>query len=166
MAWFTPCGATKINGVAIGVQAMNVDGKKLAINGINVDAGMGGVVATFYGLFSSFPFKKKTNLEFLTSDSAATSIKGISISMGGELAVSITGINIAGGTTGSYQLKGISITGIYTKTVSFDGICISGIHNIANKGVGIQIGLFNYCKNLKGIQIGLWNKSGNRDYHL
>ena len=86
--------------------------------------------------------------------------------MGGELAVSITGINIAGGTTGSYQLKGISITGIYTKTVSFDGICISGIHNIANKGVGIQIGPFNYCKNLKGIQIGLWNKSGNRDYHL
>jgi hypothetical protein len=120
------------------------------------------MIITSYAIFYSFPFKKGMYEDFSSNDTTGTSIKGISVSMGGEIDLSITGINISGGITGGNSLKGISVTGIYTKTYSFYGICISGLHNVAMKGVGLQIGLFNYCKDLKGLQFGLWNKSGKR----
>jgi hypothetical protein len=161
--WFTPNGVNKINGLAVGLQAINIDKGALSINGINTSAGIGGMVITPYAIFYSFPFRKGIYSDFSKDDdSTGTTIKGLSISMGGEIDLTVTGINISGGVTGGNSLKGISITGIYTKTRSFTGICISGLHNISLNGAGIQIGLFNYCENLKGLQIGLWNKTSRR----
>jgi hypothetical protein len=160
--WFTPNGVNKINGLAVGIQALNVEDEMLVINGLNADGGMGGMLALPYLLGNTLAPKKNKIKDFLVVDTAKTFINGLSISAGGEFVISVNGVNIAGGITSAADLNGLSVTGIYTKCNSFKGVCITGVKNIAKKGAGLQIGLFNYCKNLKGLQIGLWNKSGKR----
>ena len=170
--WFIPNAVNRVNGLAVDVQAMNVNSDSLEINGINASAGM----LTFFmlpylidwQLTGNNARRKETQGKLdLNPDSSAalsgiTVIRGLSLSFGGEIGVSVHGINIAGGITAGRNLYGLSVTGYFTKVVSFKGICISGVQNIAEKGTGLQIGLFNKCKNLKGLQIGLWNKSGKR----
>ncbi len=160
--WFTPNAAHKINGLAVGLQALNWTDKKLSINGINASAGLLNVLFAPYVLTYSLSSYKHIDTVFLQIDTAFTTIKGISLSLGGEFNVSVHGINIAGLATGAEKLNGISITGYFSKCNVFNGVSIAGVHNIARKGRGLQIGLFNRCKDFKGIQIGLWNRSGTR----
>lgn len=161
--WHTPCGASRINGLAIGFQAFRFGQGTLTIKGVNADLGMAGAFATPYFVASNF-FSKKKRDEFalVKPDSALTIIYGLSISYGGEGDVEIHGVSIAGGVTIASRLYGLSLTGVYCRSYEFRGVCIAGLNNIALKGKGLQIGLFNSCKELKGLQIGLWNKSGKR----
>jgi hypothetical protein len=161
IAWFTPCGATKINGLAAGLQVMQVDHKNLTINGVNADIGLVAYMAVPDFLFSPILSRKK--IEKLQGfDTTSIRINGLSLSFGGEGIATVNGVNLAGGITLGGSLNGISISGVFSKCNVFRGICISGMNNVAVKGVGIQVGLFNYCKDLKGLQIGLWNKCGKR----
>lgn len=160
--WFTPNGVNQINGVAVGMQTINVNSDSLTINGLNADLGFLGMMALPYVIDYELSSRKKKIQGFLEIDTASTIINGLSASMGGEFGVTVNGINLTFGFTSAADLNGISVTGIFTRCKSFKGICISGLHNIAKKGVGIQIGIFNTCTKLKGIQLGLWNKSGKR----
>jgi hypothetical protein len=160
--WFTPNEVNKINGVAIGLQAMNVNGENLSINGLNADIALASVMCLPYIADFYLKPKEKRPADFMLCDTADLLINGISISMAGELGITVNGLNIAGGITGAVSLNGISITGLVTRCNSFKGLTISGIHNYALHGIGLQVGVFNYCKNLKGLQIGLWNKNGKR----
>ena len=160
--WFTPNEAKTINGLAVGFQAMNINSDSLTINGLNAGIGLASMMVVPYVII--WELKKKKNKSPLLGeiDTALTIIKGVSISMGGEINVSIHGVNIAGGVTFADALNGLSLTGVFTRCNVFRGVSIAGLHNIAIKGRGLQIGLFNNCKDLKGIQLGLWNKSGKR----
>ncbi|HEV7781378.1 MAG TPA: hypothetical protein VGO58_08930 [Chitinophagaceae bacterium] len=161
--WHTPCGASRINGLAIGFQAARFGLGTLTIRGVNADLGMVAAFGTPYIVASSFFSKKKRErFLFVHPDSASTIIYGVSISYGGEAGVEMHGINIAGGITIASKLYGLSLTGIYSQSYEFRGVCIGGLNNNAIKGTGLQIGLFNSCKQLKGVQVGLWNKSGKR----
>jgi hypothetical protein len=164
--WFTPNGINKINGLAVGFQALNVGDEIMIINGLNADVGMGGILGLPYLLANATKFKKNKIKDFLLVDTAKTIINGLSISLGGEFVVSVNGINITGGITSAANLNGLSLSGIYTKCNTFKGVCFAGLNNIATKGIGLQIGLFNNCKDLKGFQFGLWNKSGKRGLPL
>jgi hypothetical protein len=166
IAWHTPCGAARINGLAIGFQAARFGEGTLTIKGVNADLGMGAAFATPYFVVSNFLSKKKRDHITIHHDSATTIIYGLSISYGGEAGVELHGVNIAGGTTLASKLYGLSITGVYTKSYEFRGVCIAGLTNYAMKGKGLQIGLINSCRQLKGVQIGLWNKSGKRGLPL
>lgn len=161
--WHTPCGAAKINGLAVGIQAARFGIGTLTIKGVNADLGMFTLYGVPYVVASNFfSKKKKAELFTLNKDSAITYIHGLSMSFGGEADVEIRGVSIAGGITIATRLFGFSITGVYSRCDEFRGIVISGLNNIAQSGKGLQIGLFNYCRDLKGIQLGVWNKSGKR----
>lgn len=97
--WFTPNEAKKINGLALGFQAMNLQSDSLTINGLNAGIGLASIMIVPYVI--TWELKKKKNKFPLLgdTDTASTIIKGVSISMGGELNVSIHGLNIAGGVT-------------------------------------------------------------------
>lgn len=166
IAWFTPSGATKINGLSVGIQAFNVNNAHLKINGVNADLGMLSMMALPYLLDYYFTIPRKRTPEFMDYDTTELIVNGISLSMGGELGVSINGLNVAGLVTGGYQLNGISITGGFTRVRNFRGITISGLVNHAKSGIGLQLALFNQCEKLKGLQVGLWNKSGKRSLPL
>lgn len=160
--WVHPTSANKINGVAFGGQALNLNDQPLTINGLNADLGVVAFVAMGYVLDA---YLHPRNRKFHPNDSIetpATVINGCSISFGGEIAVSVNGVNLAGISTMASEMKGVSITGGFSFCGSFKGLLVGGITNDAINGTGLQIGLFNRCKKLKGLQIGLWNKSGKR----
>lgn len=172
-AWFTPNDANRINGLAVGFQALNVHNEGLEINGVNAGIGFVGFFAIPYCLdWSLSGSAKRRAMNFLNPDSAnlalqeQTVIRGLSMSMGGEMAVTVKGLNLSGGITLGKELVGVSVTGYFTCVQSFTGICFSGVHNVSTKGTGLQIGLFNRCDKLKGLQIGLWNRSGKRSLPL
>ncbi len=161
--WHTPCGAAQIHGLALGFQAARFGEGTLTIRGVNADLGMFAAYGTPYFIVSNFfSKKKKAKLFNMKKDSAYTVIHGLSVSYGGEADVEVRGVNIAGGTTVATKLYGLSLTGVYSRCYEFRGVMIGGLNNIAQEGRGLQIGLFNYCKDLKGLQIGLWNKNGKR----
>jgi hypothetical protein len=160
--WHTPCGASGINGLAVGFQATRCGEGMLTIKGVNADLGIAAAYATPYFVASNFFSKKKKQQLVVHPDSASTIIYGLSVSYGGEASVAIHGVNIAGGITLASKLYGFSLTGVYSNTYEFRGVCIAGLTNKAIKGKGLQVGLFNSCTQLKGLQIGLWNKSGKR----
>jgi hypothetical protein len=160
--WFTPNGANQINGIAVGIQALNVKGEQLVINGLNADAGLLSCYALGYVVHDLLSPAEKRTEKFMEFDTASTIINGLSMSMGGEVEATINGINLAYLITGAVSLNGLSVTGLFSRCKNFRGIVLSGIHNKAKKGIGLQIALFNKCEKLHGLQIGLWNKSGKR----
>lgn len=164
IVWFTPSGASKINGLAVGFQAVNLEDDTLMINGVNASFGIVSVFMLPYALSTGLFAAQNRKTEFYPDqdDTARILIRGLNISLGGEMGIEMQGVNFAGGITIATKIYGFSLTGIYTRCYEFRGIMLSGLNNIAMKGHGLQIGLVNYCKNLKGIQIGLWNKSGKR----
>lgn len=168
IAWFTPNGVSRINGLAVGIQAVSFSNKnKLEINGINADLGMLSMFGLPYLIDDALRSKaKKRPGLFVMDEPADTKVNGISISLGGEIAATINGVNVAGLLTGAVNLNGISVTGLFSRCNNFRGINVAALQNVAAKGVGLQIGLFNNCKDLKGLQIGLWNKSGKRGLPL
>lgn len=161
--WHTPCGASQINGLALGIQALRFGEGSLTIKGVNADVGLGAAYATLF-IFgaSTLPKEQRQKIASVQRDSASTIIYGLSLSYGGELGIELHGVNFAGGTTLATKLYGVSLSGVYSKTYEFRGICIAGLSNYSVEGKGIQVGIFNTCKKLKGLQIGLWNKSGKR----
>jgi hypothetical protein len=164
--WFTPNEANRINGIAVGIQALNVKGEQLFINGLNADAALISCFALPYVVHDLITARKNRKENFMEFDTASTIVNGLSISMGGEVCATINGINLAGIVTGAVSLNGLSVTGLFSRCKNFRGIVLSGIHNKAKKGFGLQIALFNNCEKLKGLQIGLWNKSGKRGLPL
>lgn len=160
--WFLPNEANRINGLAAGFQAMNVNDDSLTINGMSADLGLATVMALPYIVDWELKSRTKKQAGFMEMDTAFVIVNGLSASMFGELGITVNGVNLTFGITGAAQLNGLSVSGFFTKSSSFKGVCISGLHNVSKKGRGIQIAIFNTCKDLKGIQIGLWNKSGKR----
>ena len=133
--WHTPCGAAKINGLAIGFQAFRFGEGTLTIKGVNCDLGLPAAFGTPYFVASNFfSKKKKAELFRMNKDSATTVIHGLSVSYGGEAGVEIRGTNIAGGITIATRLYGFSITGVYSRCDEFRGIVIAGLNNIAQSG--------------------------------
>ena len=163
LIWHTPCGASQIKGIALGIQATRFGQGTLTIKGVNADIGLGAAYGTLFVLGAGIlPKEQRQKIAPVHRDSAATIIYGLSLSYGGELDMEMHGVNVAGGMTLGTKLYGVSLTGIYSKTFEFRGVCIGGLINYSVEGRGIQIGLFNTCKKLRGLQIGLWNKNGKR----
>ncbi len=165
--WFLPFNANKVNGISLGVHTGNINGKKIQINGININADMGSMFIT---MFSAFHFFDAANVRVL-SDTLSTdgkiSINGLGISGGGIMyGKKLNGLFVNGGICESNNANGIFITGGLNYFQSVKGISIGGIRNTAVKCTGLQIGFINSCKYLKGLQIGLWNVNSKRKMPL
>lgn len=59
-------------------------------------------------------------------------------------------------------INGVSISPLYNIHHTSNGFVISPIANISQKCRGVQIALYNSCKDVKGIQIGFWNENQKR----
>lgn len=164
IAWALPTRANQINGLAVGIHTGQLYGRKLTINGLNINAD---VPAVFVSMMSSVMMLMKIPLASI-SDSAdtdwyITTINGLSISMGGLMrGRNLNGIMLNGGMCSAMNARGIFVSGGYNIFTDFKGISIAGLRNVAAKGRGLQIGLLNTCKHFKGLQIGLWNVNSKR----
>ncbi|MBN9381216.1 MAG: hypothetical protein J0H74_10635 [Chitinophagaceae bacterium] len=162
--WFTPSGANKIKGVNVGLQTMHINGKPLAINGVNLNADILSMILTIYSLFSIPSTSSLINMpDTVDRSHMQDTVTGLSLSGGGLAGdVLVKGVSINGLTCLVTEAKGLTITGIQNGADAFKGLEISGLRNRAIHGKGVQIGLLNICKHLKGIQLGLWNVNSKR----
>ncbi len=164
-AWFTPSNATEINGLNVGLQTSMDDGDSLAINGVNLNVDG---LSAFIGMFALVHLFTNINVvnmpDTLDKSNVNTSVTGLSISLGGLLGngMQVKGVSINGAISAANEMTGLHITGTQNRTDEFKGVVITGITNRAIKGRGVQIGLFNVCKDLKGVQLGLWNVNSKR----
>lgn len=165
--WFLPFNANEVNGISLGVHTGNINGKKIKVNGLNINADMGSMFIT---MFSTLHFFDAANVKVLSDTLAADgkiSINGFGISAGGIMyGKRLNGLFVNGGICESNIAKGIFITGGLNYFQSMKGISIGGIRNTAVKCTGLQIGLINSCKYLKGLQLGLWNVNNKRKMPL
>jgi hypothetical protein len=178
--WTTPVKKnTTVNGIGIGlIQAVPWMGADLLkINGLNLDVSLFGGFGVFYALVGSAfaPFSKNKKTESggedistikIYTDTAsefATEIRGVSISLGGAWRdTKINGISLNGGVSFADEINGFEITTVMNLHYEFKGIMIAGLRNKVTKGKGLQLGLFNNCKEGRIFQIGLLNRIGNR----
>jgi hypothetical protein len=162
-AWFTPSNATRINGLAIGLQTMPLDKDSLAIRGVNINAD---VLSFFIACFLLVRIGEANSLKDLpdTVSKAMTSeMTGLSLSAGGLVGdIRVRGVSINGAVLAVTKANGLHITGSQNLSNEFNGVMITGLRNTAIKGRGLQIGLWNICKDLKGMQVGLWNVNSKR----
>jgi hypothetical protein len=165
IAWYTPTKATEINGLTMGLQTTFDDENPLAINGVNLNADG---LSAFIGMFAMVYIFTNTDLDkmpdTLNKSNVNSSLNGLSISAGGLLnsSMRVRGVSINGVVSSANEMVGLHITGTQNITEAFKGVVITGITNRTLKGRGLQIALFNVCKDLKGVQLGLWNVNSKR----
>ena len=177
--WFTPTRANEINGLAIGTipssAAYNND--SLQIKGIHVELNPIMLMVVPYVVIGSFksPFisedtaKDGSSLYYYPDSiiQLKNTISGLNLSfLGSGEMIYYNGITISSLATMGRSLKGISITFGQNNFYEFYGLMIAGLSNGSYKGAGLQIGLFNRCKECKGVQIGLLNRMGKRTLPL
>lgn len=181
--WVTPVTKnTTINGIAMGLMAIPMrKAEILIINGLNIEASpfsvLGGVMFLMGSILSPFDTSSKgttrVNVEEIRDffpfyvDSIFTNkpksaINGLSISTGLSGIDKLSGVAVNGITSSPYQMNGVEITGLINFHYSFKGFIVAGFRNKTTFGEGLQIGLFNSCREGKVVQIGLLNRIGKR----
>ena len=170
--WFTPSGASKIYGLAIGIMADSEFTDHQEIYGINCEVGPWGAFAfIFVPLTTMFaPFSSETDpSQFLWSGNAYLEyekpeifIRGLNLSLGGHGGPrQITGISLNGVFTSTIISGGFSAALLMNVTYSFNGVMLS-FRNKATTGKGLMFGILNNCGDCTGVQIGFVNRMGRR----
>ncbi|MET0393217.1 MAG: hypothetical protein ABW019_08755 [Chitinophagaceae bacterium] len=165
--WFTPSNASEITGLNIGLVTMPGGGDSLLIRGLNVNAD---ILSMFVGVLSLVTIASDNALinfpDPVDKSSRLTRVHGVSLSFGGLGVDQFRGISLNGFIYMVTETKGLVITGFQNIAADFSGVLISPLRNKSVTGKGLQIGLFNICKNLKGVQVGLWNVNSKRKLPL
>jgi hypothetical protein len=161
--WYGPTDATKINGLLFTFWPIE-KGKLPIINGAEINLCP---VAIFFApmLLIHSVLDKDTNqppIEEVTDFKNFKKVNGLQIGFGNLDKTVINGIDI--NLSGSFDSKvnGLTISGVLNKHQEINGLTIAAMGNHDNNCKGVQIGLFNSCKNLRGFQFGLWNKNQKR----
>lgn len=166
IAWYSPSGASQVNGLSVGAQLLNVKKGNVVANGVNAEAGLVTLLVLPYFIHDVLSAEKEHTFINLHPDSANNKINGLTLSFGGNVACSVNGISLSGLTASMASVNGIAISGFSSLTYQFRGISIAGFMNRSLYGHGLQIGLFNKCSDLKGVQIGLWNRIGKKGFPI
>lgn len=180
IAWYNPVKRnTIVNGLNIGLMAVPVKPAKiLIVNGLTLEIQPVGAFATMYSIATtmtpSVGWKEQkegdskgmifthTNDNWRTHDTIRTRLRGINISPGFMSDISVTGLTINLLTSVITENRGLTITGFDNTSYSFSGVMISGLKNKATVGHGVQIAVFNNCREGKLVQLGLFNRIGKR----
>jgi hypothetical protein len=166
LIWFTPTKANKINGIAIGTIPSSViyNNDSLQISGIHFEANpimlflipyvvIGSIMAPFIKT-NKIDSSQRLLIDFPDSSQhiSNNTIHGLNISILGSGEMSnYNGASISSVATIGKSLKGVSITAGANNFYEFHGVLIAGLMNNVSKGNGLQIALFNRCKECKGI---------------
>lgn len=176
--WTLPVSKnTTINGLAIGLEPRFWGkAKKLKINGLAISAAPWDIVPVTYSLFEALasfsrkidtlPNWKRTSFNspdlYPEPDSTRDFILTNGLILGSiNAAIVSNGVNIVLMNT-SGTINGLAISGLFNHHYLFRGVLIAGLRNKVTKGRGLQVALFNTCREGYVVQIGLINKIGNR----
>ena len=71
-------------------------------------------------------------------------------------------INISSNINTYAVTNGIAVSPILNFHHEIKGVSVAPLANVGQKCRGLQIGLYNSCKDFRGLQIGAWNENGKR----
>ncbi|REC49643.1 hypothetical protein [Chryseobacterium pennipullorum] len=75
-------------------------------------------------------------------------------------------VNVSSNISAPSVTNGVAVSPLYNFHHTTNGMAISTFANVSKKCRGIQISLFNVCKDSRGIQIGFWNENEKRKFPL
>ena len=165
---FSPSKKTKnVNGILLKYyDEIDADISPKKVNGLGL--GMNGL-----GIF--FPFLMLVNVGSIDSWSFSdvpvdklpkkmNKINGVQVSIINMEPTVTNGLelNVSSNIGASSVINGVSISPLYNFHHTSNGFVISPLANISQKCRGLQIALFNSCKDSKGLQIGFWNVNQKR----
>lgn len=75
-------------------------------------------------------------------------------------------INVSSNINTYATTNGAALSPFFNLHHEVKGVSVAPLANIGQKCRGLQIGLYNSCKDFRGIQIGAWNKNGKRKLPL
>lgn len=75
-------------------------------------------------------------------------------------------INVSSNINTCVVTRGVAVSPILNFHHEIKGVSVAPLANVGQKCRGLQIGLYNSCKNFRGIQIGAWNENGKRKLPL
>lgn len=75
-------------------------------------------------------------------------------------------INVSSNINAYAITNGLAVSPLYNLHHEIKGVSIAPLANVGQKCRGLQIGLYNSCKDFRGIQIGGWNENGKRKLPL
>jgi len=168
----TPVGKTsRINGLALGLAARPwLDADSLEVNGLNIELNpispAGGIAAI---ISAPIALLKKDNNEMFNSDSfpppydkRPSTVNGLTVSAGVWPGTDLNGVSINVAASFANTSDGLEVSGVMNLHYRFSGVMLTLLRNKTTKGKGLQIGLFNSCKEGHVVQIGLLNRIGKR----
>lgn len=71
-------------------------------------------------------------------------------------------VNISSNINTYAIINGLAISPILNFHHEIKGVSVAPLANVGQKCRGLQIGLYNSCKDFRGVQIGGWNENGKR----
>lgn len=164
--WVSPTHANKVSGLNLGIQTMTASSRdSLVIDGVNINADVLSMFVTVFGIahIIAGPKRLRNGGDSVEKRPINARITGLSISGGGLMGeMLVRGVSINGGMSLTTVVCGLQISGLFSQSYLFKGLMVSGLSNVCTKGRGLQVALFNRCRDLKGVQVGLWNVNGKR----
>lgn len=168
----TPVGKTaRINGLAIGLAARPwVDADSLEVNGLNIELNPISPVFGIHAIMSApVAIFKRGDDELINSDSfpppyanRPSTVNGLTVSSGIWPGTNLNGVSMSLSASFANTSDGLEVSGIMNMHYRFNGVIIALLRNKTTIGKGVQIGLFNSCREGRLLQIGLLNRIGNR----
>lgn len=75
-------------------------------------------------------------------------------------------INISSNINTYAITNGAALSPFFNLHHEIKGVSVAPLANIGQKCRGLQIGIYNNCKDFRGLQIGVWNENGKRKLPL
>ena len=172
VAFCTPVGKTsRINGLEVGFAARPwLDADSLEVTGITIEINplspVSGIAAILSAPIAVF---KRGNDELINCDSfpqpypnRPSTVNGLTVSSGVWPGTNLNGVSLSLSGNFANTSDGVGVSGIVNMHYRVNGISVALLRNKATIAKGVQIGLFNSCKQGRVLQIGLINRAGNR----
>lgn len=137
------------------------------VNGLGIGGNFLGVFYPFL-LFFNLPDALKTgsmNDDYeIVSENKMNKMNGVQLSLINMEPTVTNGLEInVSSNINSYAItNGLAVSPLYNLHHEIKGVSVAPFANVGQKCRGLQIGLYNSCKNFRGIQIGGWNENGKR----
>ncbi|MFZ5553191.1 MAG: hypothetical protein ACOZCO_08760 [Bacteroidota bacterium] len=156
---FTPSKTDKINGLGIGFGGYS-DG--ITVNGLNIELPFFHTIYILLSPYNHLQAWDSAGYYSVIEDKTDCWFNGVNIACTHFSFGVMKGVQVNGLTLVAFETKGLTVTGLRSEVYKFSGLSVSGFVNRAGEGKGVQLGLFNNCRDLRGIQMGFWCKNGKR----
>ncbi|MEJ5104570.1 LA_2272 family surface repeat-containing protein [Chryseobacterium sp. MYb328] len=165
---FSPSKKVKnINGVLFKYFEEDGNFAPKKVNGLGMGFNMIGIFYPFL-LFFNLPdalSKGSLNNDYeIAPENKMNKINGVQLSLVNMEPAVTNGleINVSSNINTYAVTNGVAVSPLYNLHHEIIGVSVAPFANVGQKCRGLQIGLYNSCKDFCGIQIGAWNENGKR----